>query len=90
MAVFALEELESFRSEKSSEYSFLGEKVGLAFSFFRTIFCKGSEPQTVPTLAAVRFVRSLRITFEGSHGAALLEKPENISILDFAQRSLAP
>ena len=36
LAIFAQEALESFRAEKSSEYSFLGEKVGLAFCFFRT------------------------------------------------------
>ena len=41
-------------------------------------------------LAAIRFVHSLRIAVEGSHGAALLEKLVKISILGFANRSLAP
>ena len=41
------------------------------------------------TLAAVQFVRSLPIAYEGSHGVALLEKLVKISILGFAQRSLA-
>ena len=39
-------------------------------------------------LAAIRFVRSLRIAFEGSHGAALLIKPVKVAILGFANRSL--
>ena len=41
-------------------------------------------------LAAIRFVRSLRMVFEGSHNAALLKKLVKISIFGFARCSLAP
>ena len=40
-------------------------------------------------LAAIRFVRSLEITSEGWHDAALLENSKKI-VLGFANRPLAP
>ena len=49
------------------EFRILG--ICFVFSFFFVLFSTQSE-----TLAAIRFVRSLRIAFGGSHGAVLLEK----------------